>query len=126
VPDNVLVLAVVKPESNLVQVQRELLPADVVKRADHSALQEAPKTVNVAGVNQAAHVFAGGMTDSPMSEAEFAELPVALVLIGSYQRHLIAHGFADEVAEGLLVSVLNDAADHVALARDGSDNSRFP
>src|SRR5207249_9408750 len=38
-PENVLVLAVVEPEGKLVQVQGQILPADMVKRSDHSALQ---------------------------------------------------------------------------------------
>ena len=126
VPENIPVLAVVKPESKFVQVQRQILPADMVKRAYHSALQEAPKAVNVAGVNQTSDVFARRMADGPVSVAKLPKFPVASVLIRSYQRYLFADGFTDEVTEGLLVGVLNDAADHIALARDGSDNSRFP
>src|SRR5947209_8966402 len=125
-PKNVLVFAVVKPEGKLVQVQRQILPADMMKRADHSAFQQAPKAVNVAGVNYAPDVFARGMAHGPMCVTKPPKLPVALVLVGSYQRHLFADGFTDEVAQGLLVSVLNDSADHVPLARDGSDDSGFP
>src|SRR5207249_1098771 len=79
----------------------------------------------IAGVNYASDVFARGMTDSPMRETKSAKFSITLVLVGGYQRYLFADGFAHEVAEGLLVGVLNDAADHVALARDGSDNSGF-
>src|SRR5438876_3726704 len=115
-PENVLVFAVVKPEGKLVQVQGQILPADMMKRADHSAFQQAPKAVNVAGVNYAPDVFARGMAHGPMCVTKPPKLPVALVLVGSYQRHLFADGFTDEVAQGLLVSVLNDSADHVPLA----------
>src|SRR5881396_3524491 len=69
VPENILVLAVVKPEGKLVQVEGQILPADMMKRSDHSALQQTPKAVDVAGMNQAAHVFARGMPNGLMSEA---------------------------------------------------------
>src|SRR5207249_7451227 len=92
VPENILVLAVVEPEGKLVQVERQILPADVMERAHDSPLQQAPEAVDVAGVNRSPNVLASGVAHGPMSIAKPAEFRVALVLVGSYQRYFIADG----------------------------------
>ena len=49
--ENIRVLPIVEPELKLVQVERQVGPADIVVGADHAALQERPDVI---------HRFAGG------------------------------------------------------------------
>jgi len=55
--ENVGVLSVVKSELKLREVQRQILPADVVVRADDSAFRQCLESFDNVRVNNAAHVY---------------------------------------------------------------------
>src|SRR5439155_15592900 len=56
-PEHVGVLAVVMTETELGQVERQVLPGDLVVAADDAALQERPERVEVLRVDVAADVL---------------------------------------------------------------------
>lgn len=54
---DVLFIPVIESERKLVQIQRQIFDADVVKCADNAALQETPKRLDIVGIDLTAHVF---------------------------------------------------------------------
>src|SRR5229473_1383574 len=58
---DLLVIAVVVPPRELVEIERQVVLADFVVRADDAALQERPEGIEVRRVHVAAHVLAVGM-----------------------------------------------------------------
>jgi len=77
VSEDVWILAIVVVIGKLVEVQRHVLPADVVIGSHDAGLQQAPERVEVVGVNYAVHIFASTANVSVLS-AIFAQLHAAL------------------------------------------------
>ncbi len=122
---DVRILAVVVAELKFVQVQRQILLADVMVVADDSAFEQAPERFDVIGVNLAAHVFARTMAHYSVLVAKRVKVVVSAVLVGCDEINLVTDSFTDEAIQGLGVGVLNDLADHVALPADCSDHCGF-
>jgi hypothetical protein len=55
--EDIGILAVVVPELKFIQVQRQVLLADVVVGADNSALEQAPERFQIVGMHFATHVL---------------------------------------------------------------------
>jgi hypothetical protein len=119
---DVIVLAVVVSEYKLVQVQRQILLAYVVIRADDSAFQERPEVLNIIRVDIPANVLLIVVADHAMPIA-VVQSAVAVVLISRYQVHLLAYCLLNESVQSIAVGVLNNLARYVSLAADGTDNS---
>ena len=60
--ENIGVHAVVVAELKFRDVQRKVLVAHLVERADYAALKDAPKTFNRVGVNRTNDIFAAVVT----------------------------------------------------------------
>src|SRR2546425_8419083 len=56
--EHIVVLAVVMPEGEFVEIERQVVLGDIVERAHEAALNERPEAINVSGVNFSAHVLA--------------------------------------------------------------------
>lgn len=103
--ENIWILAVVMPPRKFVQIQRQILLADVVLSADDSTLEQRPEGIKVRGVDFAAYILASAMVHALMRITDGAQIMVALVLIGRYQVNLVAHNLVDETIERLGVRV---------------------
>ena len=68
--ENVIVKAIIIPELELRNVKMQVFLADVVKSADDTALENAPKTLNRLGVNRADNVLMFGVVNGPVRETE--------------------------------------------------------
>src|SRR6266571_8541944 len=92
---NIRVLPIVVSELEFFDVQRQVLRADLVERADDPALHETPEALDGIGVNRAVDVFASAVMHHPdrVLEAEFA---VSGVLVSAEKADLVRHGFADK------------------------------
>ena len=55
--ENVHVLSVVVTELELGNVERHILGADLVERADHAALHQGPETLNRVGMDGTDNIF---------------------------------------------------------------------
>src|ERR1700674_5107767 len=88
-PEYVGILAVVKSELKLREIQRQIFFAHTVIAAHDSALEQRPKRFNRIGMDDAAYVFARAVTDDSMRQAEVfaahSEQAIAGVLIGRDQ-----------------------------------------
>src|SRR5579885_2381185 len=94
--ENVRVLAIVVAELEFRQIERQVLPADVMIRADHATLQDAPERFNVVGVDLAADIFFVHVGDDAVLVAYVPKFPVAARIIGGHQIHLLTHRLADK------------------------------
>jgi hypothetical protein len=123
-PKDVLGLPIVESEGELIQVQGQILFADVVVSAHDAALKQAPKVLNAVRVDFAAHVFAFAMPDDLMG-VELAELAIGRMLVGREQADVGRYGLVNEAVQSLALSVLDHAADHIALPRDSANDGQL-
>jgi hypothetical protein len=93
--ENVRVLPVIEAPRKLVQVQRQVLLADVVVRPDDAALQQAPEGFKIVRVDVAAHILAARVVHGRMRQAHVL---VADVFIGRDKRNLVTNHVTHEAA----------------------------
>jgi hypothetical protein len=122
--ENVGVLPVVEAPSELVQIERQIFLAHVVVRPDNSALQEAPKILDIVRVDAAAHVFALAMLNGLM-RVEMLQIGVANIFVSRDQRDLIRDRLFNEKAQGVRVGLFDRLADDITLARYRTDHSHL-
>jgi hypothetical protein len=119
-PEDVRVLAIVMAELKFVQIERQIFGADVVICPDDSALQERPEVFDVVRVNLAAHVFTCFVIDGLVREG-LPQIAITAAFIGGDQADSIRDDISNEMAQRLGASVLDNLANHVALASDCAD-----
>ena len=124
-PENIWILAVVVAELEFRKVERQVFLAHMMVSSDHTALEQAPKVIDVRRVDFAAYVFASRMVYRVVLVTAGAQISVAGMLVGSDQVYLIAHGLTHEAIERSDVGVFNHLADHVTLAADSADDRSF-
>jgi len=95
--EGVGMLAGVVPEAELVEVEREVLPGDVVEAPHDATLQQRPERVQVRGVDDAPNVLAFVVIHGLMREADVLEARIAEVLVGRDERHFAGHSAAREL-----------------------------
>lgn len=125
-PEHAGVEAVVVPELKFRDVQRQIFGADLVERADHAALEDAPETFNRVGVNRANNVFVICVPDDLVAVAvDLAKAVVANPLVRDQEAHLLGNRLSNELAEKVAAYALDDAGDDVALPLDSADHGLF-
>lgn len=95
-----------------------------MKASHDPALQQTPERLDVVGVHLAAHVLAFAVAYGFMRESRL-EPAIAGVLVGSHKVNFVADSLADKTIQCPSVGILDDLADHVALATDSSDDTNF-
>lgn len=120
--EDVPVLPVVMTKRELGQVQRQIGLADVVIGADHAPLQQAPEAVQVGRVDVPAHILALRVVHGLVRVLPL-QASIARMFIGRDQRDVFAHGLTDETAQRDAVRILDDLADHIALASNRADDA---
>lgn len=120
-PEDVVVQAVVIPERELRNVERQGLRADLVERADHAALQDRPEAFDGLRVDRADDVLALGVIDAPVPLG--VQMRVCGPLVGADERNAVGYRFRDEGPQDLSAGRLDHARDDVpaALDRAGDD-----
>jgi hypothetical protein len=112
-PEYVRVVTVVVAELELREIEREISLADVVIRADDSALQPCPERIAIGRVDLAAHVLAFVVIYGFVPKVT-VQTAVACILIGRYKFNLVTDGLANEAFERFRRSIFDDLADDVA------------
>src|ERR1700676_932807 len=108
----------IKPPLKFVQVEWQVLFADVVIGADDSTLKQCPKGIDALSVNLTTHILASRVRDHFMRIWCVFQVAIAGVLIGRDQFNLVADSLADEFGQGLSIRVLDHFADDVPFARN--------
>src|SRR5215469_1131999 len=119
-----MVLSVVEPEGELVEIHGQVLFADVLVGAHHATLQERPEILAAIGMHFTAHVFAFAVLDDLMRE-KFAKLAVSRMLVCRQQAYVGRYGLMNETVQRLATGILDHLADDVSFARDSADYSGF-
>src|SRR5579862_7566476 len=101
--EHVVVLAVVVPEGELVEVERQVPRGDVMEVAHDAPLDERPEAVNRAGMDFAADVLAGRVVHEVVGPLA-AEPLVGLKLIGRDQGDAIRDRLVHEAFQCLSLS----------------------
>src|SRR6266487_4174617 len=94
--EDVRVLTVIVAELELSNIERHVLAADLVKRAEHAALEDRPEALNRIRVNRADNIFVRGVIDDFMLREDFVEVFVTDPMIGHEQTDLVRDGLANE------------------------------
>src|SRR5579863_2949757 len=113
--EDIVVKTVVITELKFCDVKRQILGANLVERADDTALENAPKAFNRLGVNGTDNVLTLGMVNGRVREF-YAELIITSPLIGAEQANLVRHGLINERLQRDGADVLDHASDNVAFA----------
>src|ERR1700674_488238 len=66
--EDIGIVPVVIPELDLRNVQRQVLGADLMERANHAALKDAPKSLNRVRMDCADDIFASGVVEHGVRE----------------------------------------------------------
>jgi hypothetical protein len=119
--ENIGFMAIIELELKLSEVEWQIFLADIVIRADDSALQECPKGIEILCVYLATYIFTLSVGTVVWKLA--GQVLVAYPLIGRYEVNLVADSLANEAFESTRANILDHLADEVALAADGSDHS---
>src|SRR5579863_3504026 len=124
-PENVRILAVIIAELELRNIERQILFADLMERADHAALNQRPEALNRVGVNCADNVFTLGVVDSDVLREVFIQVLVADPLIRNQQTDLVRNGFLYKAFQCDSADILDNAGDDIAPAPNCASDDGF-
>jgi hypothetical protein len=122
--EHVNVLSVVESENKLIQVERQILAANLVIGAHDAALEQTPKRFNIVGMNVAANIFPIHMANGSML-VFVAQIPVSARFIGRNQVNFRADSLANELIKSLRVGKFDHLANDVALARNRANDGHL-
>lgn len=122
--ENVFVIAIVISELELCDVKRQIFFAYLVIAADDPAFEQRPKTFNRVRMNCADDILAFGVIDR-LVRINLVQAVIRVELVGNQKAHFVRNGLLHECDKVLCVHVIDDAGDHVALARYRAGNRRF-
>lgn len=122
--ENVIVLAVVVPETELGDVERQILLADFVERAHHAALNQGPEAFDGIGVDRARNILARVVLDEEMRVLG-GKFGIAGEVVSRQQADLVRDDFADEFLQRRALHVVENASDDIALALHRANHSRL-
>src|SRR5258706_15626714 len=108
--ENVIVQPVVIAKLELSNVERQILAADLVIGADHTALNQRPETFNRIRVQRADDVLASGMMDSAM-RVFVIQSQIAAMLVSREQGNVRLDSLANEGLHRGLVDGAQDGSD---------------
>jgi hypothetical protein len=123
-PEDVRVLPVIIAELELGDIERYILPAHFVERADDAALKNRPEAFDGLSVDCADNVLAFGMINGSVREI-FVEAVVSGPLIGAKQADFVGNGFSDKCIKRCSLDVRDHTRNHIALATDCADDRRL-
>lgn len=123
--EHVCFLPIVMTEGELGQVERQVGLADLVIGADHAPLEQAPKAIQVRGMDVPAHIFTSGMIHGLMRELQL-QPGIAGMLIRRHEGHVLADGLPNETAQRHAICVFNNLADYIPFPRNRANDAHFP
>jgi len=121
---DIRVLPIVISELELSNILRHVLPANLVKRTDDTALDDRPKAFNGLSMNGADNILLFGMIDNRMRVFAVKAM-IASPLIGAKQADLVRYGFANKGGERIGADIFDDARDDISFSLHGANNRRF-
>jgi hypothetical protein len=124
-PKDVRVVPIVESEGKFIQVERQIFLAHVVIRADDSAFQERPESLDCVRVYDAAHVLIVAVPDKFVRASAVGHRVIGTMLIGHYQLDAARDGFVNESHHSVAIRALYHFANDIALASNRADHDGF-
>jgi len=121
-PEDIGIQPVVVLELRFSDVERQVLRANPMMRADDGPLNETPETLNRIRVNSTDNVLAGAVIDHLMVGELAADIAVSLPRIGAKQAHLVGNALAQKAVDRRAVQTLHNARHDIALTLHGTDD----
>src|SRR5664279_6226114 len=121
---NVCVLVVIIAKLELGNIERHVVPAHFVERADHSALEDGPEAFDGLSMDFADNILSLGMLNGGVREV-FAKAIIACPFVGAKQTNFVRDGLTNEGFQRSGLDVLNHASNNVSLAADSTNDWRF-
>jgi hypothetical protein len=115
---------VVVAELKFRDVERHIFGGHFVERADHAALEDAPKAFNRVRVNRADNVLAAMVVNFLVRQMAKI-IAVAGPRVGRQQANLVGNRLINKIEHRLGVDALEHADNYVALSLDGADQRRL-
>ena len=122
--EDVRVHALVIAELKLVDVEMEIFLADLMECAHDPAFHDGPEAFDSIGMNGPTNIFSLGMMHHTVRNARI-EFPIAAVVIGRKQAHMIGDGFPNKAVQCFCIGALNHASHHVPLALHSADHDKL-
>ena len=124
VAKNVFVTPVVVPKLELGDVERQILCADLVERANNAPLKDRPKAFNRVGVDRADNVLAGSVVNDVVWVI-FVQPAITNPFIGHKQADLLGNRAPNKGFKNVAAHGFDDASYNLTLAADRADNGRL-
>ena len=119
--ENLRVVAVIVAELEFRYIECHVLAADLVERADHTALEDRPEAFNRVRVHGADDVFASRVLDHLVRRIALKR-GVGRMGVGREQANLVRDGFADKFLQRELRGNRKSAGHNIALPLDGTND----
>src|SRR3954451_5160518 len=116
------VFAVVPAECGFVQVRRKVLDAELVVRADHAPVKEAPNALNRVRMNLAAHPLIAREVDVLMARVVVSDTAIGAMGVRVDRFGVVMHHIGQESLHGLARGVRSHAKPNLTSALNCPEN----
>ena len=123
--EDVGIVALVVPKLEFIDVQMQILFADLVEGAHDPALHNRPETFDGVGMNRASHIFSCSVVDHAMRDALINEA-VALMIIRRKQADMVGNSFMNEAIQRRGIGTFNHASHDIPFPLHGVDDNKLP
>lgn len=120
----VCIHALIIAKLELIDVEMEILFADLVECPDDPALHDGPKTLDGIGMNCSAYIFSLSVMHHAVRDG-FVERAIALMIVRGKQADSVRYSFVDEAVKRGRVCALNYASHDISLPLHGSDHNEL-
>lgn len=117
------VIAVVPAERRFVQVGGKVLHGQLVVRADHGAVEQAPNRLNRVCVDVAVNPLVVSVADGFVPRVLVSDTVVTAPLVGVDRFGIVAYDVPDEAVQGVVIVARDGAEPDLAAALDGADHN---
>jgi hypothetical protein len=123
--EDVRIVAIVIAKFELVNVERKILVTHFMERADDATLYQRPKAFNGLRMYVAMHVLTDPVIHHAVREM-FIEVAITPMLVGRDKADTMRDSLMHKGVKRLRIDFINNTADDVSFALNGSDHNGFP
>jgi hypothetical protein len=114
------IVAMIVAEGELSQIERQILPGEMMKAAHHAALEQGPEGFDAVGVDYALYVFMIAMADNFMWVFGF-ELAIGGMLVSGQQCHAGRNHLTNKAIECTAPGIRYGFGDDLPFTADSAD-----
>lgn len=119
------ILPVIEPPGKLVHVKREIFLAYLVVAPHDPAFQQAPKAIEVLGMDVPTHIFALVMAYSLVGKSLPFEKSIAHTFVRSYQGNIVLNRLMDKLLHDEWAGAVDDFSYNHSLTSNSANNGDF-